>query len=138
MELPGCVYVMTIEVDKYLDRTRLKASRSRWRIIAIFAIFAILVLVLGKFTLPGKGDHVAVIDINNIIIDDPDRDRTLKMIARDPKVKALMIRISSPGGTVTGAESLYYFLRSVSEKKTCSSYFAGISYLCWLYGCSRG
>ena len=108
---------MTISVDKYLDRARLKSSRARWRLIAIFAIFGILVLALGKFNLLGTGDHVAVIDINNIIIDDPDRDRELKLIARDPKAKALIIRISSPGGTVTGAESLYFFLRSISEKK---------------------
>ncbi len=108
---------MTIDVDKYLDRSRLKTSRSRWRIIAIFAIFALLVLAFGKFDPLRSGDHVAVIDINNIIIDDPERNRVLKLIANDPKAKALIIRISSPGGTVMGAESLYAFLRSVSKNK---------------------
>jgi len=108
---------MTIDVDKYLERSRLKVSRGRWRVISLLAIIALIVLAIGKFESLKSGDHVAVIDINNIIIDNPERDRVLKKIARDPNAKALIIRISSPGGTVVGAESLYYFLRSVSKNK---------------------
>ena len=108
---------MALDVDRYLDRRRLKRSRGWWRIVAIFSILVIAGVGFGDFDQLKGRNHVAVIDIKNIIVDDPDRNARLKKIAADPKAKALIIRISSPGGTVVGAESLYYFLRLVGERK---------------------
>ena len=108
---------MALDVDKYLDRRRLKRSRGWWRIVACVAILAISVVAFGNFNTIKIGEHVAVVDIRNIIVDDPQRDDKIKEIAVDPEAKALIVRINSPGGTVTGAESLYFILRSVAEKK---------------------
>ena len=108
---------MALDVDRYLDRRRLKRSRSWWRIVAVVSLLVIVGIGFGDFDRLKGRDHVAVIDINNMIVDDPKRNARLKEIANDPKAKALIIRISSPGGTVVGAESLYYFLRLVGRSK---------------------
>ena len=108
---------MALDVDKYLDRRRLKRSRGWWRAVASIAILALAVVAFGSFHQMKSGDHVAVVDIRNIIVDDPQRDDMIKEIAVDPEAKALIVRINSPGGTVMGAESLYYILRSVAQNK---------------------
>jgi len=108
---------MALDVDKYLDRRRLKRSRGWWRVVACIAILALAVVAFGSFHRMKSGDHVAVVDIRNIIVDDPQRDDMIKEIAVDPDAKALIVRINSPGGTVMGAESLYYILRSVAQNK---------------------
>ena len=108
---------MALDVDRYLDRRRLKRSRGWWRVIAIFSILVVFGIVFGDFDQLKGRNHVAVIDIKNIIVDDPDRNAKLKVIAADPKAKALIIRINTPGGTVVGAESLYNLLRLVGARK---------------------
>ena len=108
---------MALDVDKYLDRRRLKRSRGWWRVVACIAILALAVVAFGSFHRMKSGDHVAVVDIRNIIVDDPQRDDMIKEIAVDPEAKALIVRINSPGGTVMGAESLYYTLRTVAQNK---------------------
>ena len=108
---------MALEFDRYLDRRRLKRSRGWWRVVAIFAIVVVFGIGFGDFDRLKGRNHVAVLDIKNLIVDDPDRNAKLKEIAEDIKAKALIVRISTPGGTVVGAESLYYFLRMVSRSK---------------------
>ena len=108
---------MALEVDKYLDRRRLKRSLSRWRVVAIISVLIVVGISFGDFDRLKGLDHVAIIDIENLIVDDLVRNNKLKEIAADAKVKALIVRISSPGGTVVGAESLYYGLRLVGRSK---------------------
>ena len=84
---------MALDVDKYLDRRRLKRSRGWWRVVACIAILALAVVAFGSFHQMKSGDHVAVVDIRNIIVDDPQRDDMIKEIAVDPEAKALIVHI---------------------------------------------
>jgi len=52
-----------------------------------------------------------------VIVDDERRHRLLARIATDQNVKALIVRIDSPGGTVVGGEALHASIRAVAEKK---------------------
>jgi len=108
---------MTLETDKILDRRKLKRSRSWWRILAVVAVAALVIVGLGQFDDFDTGDHIASLNVENIIVDDSDRHALLKDIAEDPSVKALIVNINSPGGTVVGGESLYLALRDVADKK---------------------
>ena len=71
----------------------------------------------GGFDLRRQQDHVAQIAIGGLILDDPARDEALKEVADDDKVKALLVKIDTPGGTYVGGEALYESLRRVGEKK---------------------
>ena len=113
---------MTLEADTLIARRKLRRSLSLWRVIAVMAATA-AVLALGLagseplFDLGKSSDHIARIRISGLITGDED---TLKLIdkVRDAKrVRAVVIRINSPGGTTAGSEALYERLRSLAEKK---------------------
>jgi protease-4 len=63
------------------------------------------------------GDHVARFAVNGLITDDVERDDLLADLAEDGSVRALVVRINSPGGTTAGSEALYAAIRRVSEQK---------------------
>jgi protease-4 len=100
-----------------LDRRRLKRHLNFWRILAILAIVILAIVTTGNLENFKNIDHIAAINISNIIIDDPKRSKALLEIAQNTSVKALVVRINSPGGTVVGGESLYLSLRHVAKQK---------------------
>ena len=55
--------------------------------------------------------------MSGIITQDLERDRLLEELAADGGVKAVIVAIDSPGGTVVGGESLFRHLRMVAAKK---------------------
>jgi protease-4 len=62
-----------------------------------------------------KSDYIARINIEGFIGNDHDRLEALKQIANSAAVKALIVHINSPGGTVVGGESLYQHMRKISN-----------------------
>jgi protease IV len=106
-----------MDLDTLLDRRRLKRRLTFWRISAIIAVAALIIFAVGKFDSFGGSDHIAVLDVSNIIVDDPDRSEALSRVAKDKSIKALVVHIDSPGGTVVGGEALYLHLRKVAEAK---------------------
>lgn len=98
---------------------RLSQSRGRWR-VAAFMIAALAVLVLfGRFALPGTqvADHIARVRIDGIITTNPTRLAELEAIADDDRVKAVIVAINSPGGTTAGGEELYEALEKIRANK---------------------
>jgi protease-4 len=109
---------MAFSVDSIFDRRRLKRSLTVWRVIAILALIAAGLALFGDIGGSHLGrSYVARLDVDGIITDDPDRDRALADLADDGPVKALLVAIDSPGGTVVGGEALFESLRKVSESK---------------------
>jgi protease-4 len=106
-----------MDFDAFLERRRLKRSLNLWRVLAIFALAGLVMFVAGKFDGFSGRDHIAVLKVSNIIVADPERSKALLRVSQDKSVKALIVHINSPGGTVVGGESLYVHLRRVSEKK---------------------
>lgn len=103
--------------DSLIDRRRLKRHLSAWRILAILLALAAIAAAVGRSGIYEGRDHVAVLEIKGIITTDRDREKALRKLAEDDRVKALMVRIDSPGGTVVGGESLYRQLRNIAAKK---------------------
>ncbi len=106
-----------MDADHAVDRRRLKRRLIVWQVTAIVAVVGFVVAAFGGFTDITRGDYVARVFVDNLILDDPERDKSLARIADDPHVKALVVRIDSPGGTVVGGETLYESLRAIAEKK---------------------
>ena len=112
---------MALNADILLERIHLKAQARRWRLVAL-AIAVISALVLfQKFgvgsALPIAQDHIARVTIDEVIFDDAERDDLLKEMEEDESVKAVILRIDSPGGTTVASEEIYLALRRIAEKK---------------------
>lgn len=109
---------MSLETDSLIDRRRLKRRLGVWRTIAILAVLAAAVVALSQTThAPWQKPYVALLDVSGLISEDRERDETLAQIAKDGAVRALIIHINSPGGTVVGGENLYRELRQVAGHK---------------------
>jgi protease IV len=109
---------MSNDIDHILNHISLKKSRKRWRWIALAAIAALVIglMSMGSYA-PERGAHVARLEVSGLITGD---DRQLKLIRdmrEDADVKALIVRIDSPGGTTVGSEALYEELKSFGAKK---------------------
>lgn len=109
------------ELDALMVRREMRASRRRWRIVAILALAA-LVIGLGwqagaSITRPENSPHIARVSITGTILSDPDRVAILEALTENDKVTAVIVAIESPGGATAGGEELYEALRSLGETK---------------------
>lgn len=104
------------ELDILLDRRRLKRRLGWWRIAAVLAVLALLAVAGLKF-LPFDRAQIARLSVDGFIMEDSVRDRAIRRLAEDGAVKAVLVRINSPGGSVAGSEELFLGLRAVAERK---------------------
>jgi protease-4 len=107
---------MPIDPDFLVDRRRLRRQITVWRTLAVIALVGVVAAGIGRAQLFGER-HVARLSVSGIITDDPDRTRTIVAAAKDDDIKAVIVRIDSPGGTVVGGETLYRELRELAQKK---------------------
>lgn len=108
---------MAIDSDFLLDRRRLKRQLTFWRLAAVGLFVAAAIAIIARTAFWPVGQHVARIEIDGVIGSDRDRDAAFDRIAEDDQVKALIVVINSPGGTVVGGETLYSNLRAVAKHK---------------------
>lgn len=111
---------MTLPSDYLVDRWRLSRRVSFWRWATAAAL--LLAVVVGALRFAGSATpghltpHIARVSISGVIVGD---DATLKLIrdVADSRASGVILKISSPGGTTTGAEVLYEELRRLAAKK---------------------
>ncbi|MEN3951315.1 signal peptide peptidase SppA [Iodidimonas sp. SYSU 1G8] len=107
---------MAIDVDELLARRKLKRRLAFWRVAALVLVVGLALAVFGG---KGKGvlPHIARVNIDGVIMDEKEREELLGEIAKNDSVKAVIVRINSPGGTVVGSEVIYKGLRKIAEEK---------------------
>lgn len=109
---------MALNADVLLDRIRLKGQVTRWRIMAIVAAaIAVIIYTQKELDINAGISHIARLNVEDIITDDPRRSEALGDVRDNDNIKAVIVRINSPGGTVVGGVQLYKDLRSIAEKK---------------------
>ncbi len=108
---------MALDADLIVDRRRMKRRLVVWRLTAVLAIVVAAVAFAGRFDVFGQGEMVARLTVSGLILDDPWRDEALRELGDDDRVRALIVKIDSPGGTVAGGEALYLSLRGVAAHK---------------------
>ena len=87
--------------------------------VLVLAGFFVLLGVVSKtewFTF-ARGEKVAVLPITGLIIDSEDTIEQLKKFAKDDSVKAIVLRINTPGGGVGPSQEIFEEVRKVGEKK---------------------
>ena len=113
---------MNESADIWFDRARLKIKLTFWRSLAIIAVTALVGFLLWQQGLLAggtspSGNIIARVNISGIINDDIARDTLLKNLAKNPRVKAVILRLDTPGGTTVGGEELYESLKKISKHK---------------------
>lgn len=100
----------SLDHDLLVDRRRLKRHLTVWRVAAVgLAALAAFVVMRDNISdaLPGGGGHVARLRVEGAITDDRKVTEALDSAARNSAVRALILSINSPGGTVAGGEALH-------------------------------
>ena len=119
---------MSLETDLILDRQRLKRRLIFWRSFAVLAVVAaILIALRGGGELPLEGAHVARLPVNGLITEDRKLTEAVAKLADDSSVKALIVSINSPGGSVAGGESLHDAIARVAAKKPVVAVMGGVA-----------
>jgi protease-4 len=79
-------------------------------------VVAVLLMLFGTNPLVSP-QYVARISIDDVILEDADLEHLLADVADDANIKALIVRVNSPGGSTAGSEGIYLALRRVAEQK---------------------
>lgn len=110
---------MSLEPDLLADRRRLRGRLTLWRGLAILALFGALALVFGsgaRDALPGA-QHVLRLPVSGTITEDRRVLEALDHAATDDNVRAVLVAIDSPGGTMAGGEALHGALARIAARK---------------------
>ena len=110
-----------MDASAIADRRRLRRKLAFWRIGAALLLVAagllLYRLLAPEAALDRSVPHIARVEITGLIQDDKELLDRLKSIAEADRVKALVVSISSPGGTTYGGERIFKAIRAVAEKK---------------------
>ena len=110
------------QADSITATRRVRRALSFWRIAAILALAISFVSILVSNTHTGTGirsfsSHIARVRIDGLITGDTKTLKLLASVAKSSKVKAVIIRINSPGGTTVGSEAIYEAIRTIAKDK---------------------
>jgi protease-4 len=87
-------------------------------VIAIvgYLLFLSLIFLLFKTRHQVSHDAIAVIEVDGVINDAKNIVRQLKKYSNESKIKGILLRIESPGGTVVAAQEIYSELKRTKQK----------------------
>ncbi len=116
---------MSLETDLLLDRRRLKRRLWFWRSFAVLAALVAVVVAMRDGHVAFGRSHLARLAVSGIISEDRKLAETVTKLADNDSVKALIVAISSPGGSVAGGEALHDAIAYVAEKKPVVAVMGG-------------
>jgi protease-4 len=87
-------------------------------LLALFAFVTIvsLVIILFQKNLP-VGDRIALVRVEGPIVDSKNAIEEIRGYAKDASIKAVVLRIDSPGGAVAPSQEIYEEVKKVVAKK---------------------
>jgi protease IV len=104
----------------------MKKSSLAWVIIGglvllglfVVSLFAVMALISDGDGLK-TGDRIAVIPVEGVIGDGTAKtvNRYLKQYGEDSRIKAILLRVDSPGGGVSASEEIYREVKRVKDEK---------------------
>lgn len=110
---------MSLEPDLLADRRRLRRRLTLWRALAIVAVFGAVAFVAGSRGSEGLAgaQHVLRLPVSGMITEDRRTLQALDRAANDDSVRAVLVAIDSPGGTMAGGEAMHAALMRIAARK---------------------
>ena len=84
----------------------------------IFAIFMFLFIFLAQFDnmdFTSGGQKIAVVELEGVIYDSKSTVRQLERHRKNSSIKAIVLRINSPGGGVAASQEIYQAVKRVTQ-----------------------
>jgi len=112
---------MISDAEVIVERRRLRRKLTSWRVAAIiFLLVAVTAFIgwaggLGGFE--RFEDHIARVQITGFISGDQPTLDLFEDLDKSDKVKGVIVRIDSPGGSTAGSEALYEAIRKLAKDK---------------------
>lgn len=91
--------------------------RFLWYLVVVLIVLTAVNALLPDWDLVGE-DKVAVIRVEGVILDAQATIGDLKKFAESPSVKAIVLRIDSPGGGVVPSQEIYDAVRRIRAKQS--------------------
>src|SRR5215475_4335707 len=89
--------------------------------LCLFAFMALAWIAVqgGRGGMMGRagGDRVGVVEVTGVIADSKTTLRELREFAEDARIRAIVVRIDSPGGAVGPSQEIFEAMRRVQKKK---------------------
>ena len=87
----------------------------------VLAVFTLVYLTLHaggqQSSLGGFGDKIGVIDLEGVILDSSTIVPQIKKFGDDDSIKAIILRVNSPGGGVAASEEIYRAVKRIRDEK---------------------
>lgn len=115
-----------MQPEAAIERRRLRRKLTFWRVAAAVVAILAVVLAFPSNTKLAGGDRVARISVDGFISTNPDAADDLDRAAKDKGVKAILVRIDSPGGSAAGGEALYQAVRDAAAVKPVVAVIDGL------------
>ena len=99
-------------------------------IVVLFfgAVFALTVGTDGQLeSVLSLGGKVGVVEVKGVINDSDDVVEALKTFEKSPSVKAVVVRIESPGGGVAPSQEIYQAIRELQSEKPVVASMGGVA-----------
>jgi len=111
--------------------SKLRRRLTFWRVVAVLAVVGLLWTLLtrggGLQSVAAGGEHIARIRIDGFITGGQRQLDLIESLRRNKSVKAVIVRINSPGGSTSGSEAIYRALRRVAETKPVVTVMDGVA-----------
>ena len=119
---------MNISPDFLYEREKLKEKLKKWKwLFCILLAILLLVITQDRSNIKSSSEEIARIRLEDVLLQDPDLIKKIKELEDNPRIKALIVNINSPGGVSYAGEELYVALRNFSKKKPTVSVLESVA-----------
>jgi protease-4 len=96
-------------------------------ILAGVALLALGIMIGSDSDFMAKPNRIGVIEVKGTIVEVQETLKSLRAFRKDANVKAVLVRIDSPGGGIAPSQELYRELRRVAEEKPVVSSLGAVA-----------
>ena len=107
-------------------------NRSLFGILLIVLICFVLLVGLSYLTFrgaqaPGGGNLIGVVEVEGVIMEAKEVVERLQKAEDDDRIKAIIVRVNSPGGAVGPVQEIYQEMKRIDQSKPIYASFEGIA-----------
>ncbi len=118
--------------------TSSKNTKALFGIFAMVFVFFVILVVFASVTMNAFDEtssnqknsnraKIGVIEVDGVIMDSKDTIELLQIAEEDKQLKAIILRINSPGGAVGPTQEIYEEIQRIDKVKPIYSSFGGIA-----------